>query len=427
MNTPARVASFSTANPHALATILEASETKKIIACHDIFDMTGIKLWTRNQPVSQELQRKLLDRQLRQPLESCLMAEDGVTPHSLALSLKTLLAQDTPLTQLLQPHADKLAHEATHIPLHSVAQLLLTAAQASRPDTYDHAVQAMALNGALMIEHGGSLHDVRLAMLCGLLHDLGEMYIAPQFNEADADRALDFQSYLQLVVHPHIGYLLITQLTNYPPIVARAVAEHHEHLDGSGYPHNLQHGQISPQGRLLAVTEHALNALRGDPAHLVRTSVALRVVPGEFDLRWVGLITNTERTQKALESTVSDEAISAKLHQLDQAMLTAEDHASALMTTAESPALKDALSLAQHLLSRLRLGWNTSGLWSEEAIAHQDAAELEAIAQELQFRLRSIQRAVMLRAGKLQPDDLHRLRLLCENLGDAQPGQHLVS
>src|ERR1700761_3153958 len=45
---------FGRANPHALAAILEASETKRIIAATDIFDISGIKLWARNQPVSAE-------------------------------------------------------------------------------------------------------------------------------------------------------------------------------------------------------------------------------------------------------------------------------------------------------------------------------------------------------------------------------------
>ena len=66
MNTSAQPQSFTTANTHALATILEASQTKSIIASTDIFDVSGTKLWARDQPVSQALQRKLLDRQLRQ-------------------------------------------------------------------------------------------------------------------------------------------------------------------------------------------------------------------------------------------------------------------------------------------------------------------------------------------------------------------------
>ena len=56
---------FRQANPHALATILEASETRRIMAATDIFDISGTKLWASDQPVSAALQRKLLDRQTR--------------------------------------------------------------------------------------------------------------------------------------------------------------------------------------------------------------------------------------------------------------------------------------------------------------------------------------------------------------------------
>ena len=167
MNAPARPAGFTTANPHALTTILEASQTKRIIASRDIFDLSGTKLWARDLPVSQALQRKLLDRQLRQPLETCLLAEDGVTSHSLVESTKTLLDRVTPLTILLRPYADKLVREVGHLPLHSVVQLLLTAGQASRPESFDHAVQAMVLNGAMVMAHGGDTQALRVAMVCG--------------------------------------------------------------------------------------------------------------------------------------------------------------------------------------------------------------------------------------------------------------------
>jgi hypothetical protein len=414
--TPAHAAHFATANPHALATILEASQTKRIIATRDIFDLQGVKLWARDLPVSEALQRKLLDRKLRQPLESCLLAEDGVTAHSLVQAIAALIERDTPLAVLLRPCAAKIVREAAHLPLHSVAQLLLTAGQATRPESFDHAVEAMALNGALMIHHGGSTQDLRLAMLSGLLHDLGEMYIAPQYTEADADRALDLQSYQQLVVHPHVGHLLLAQLTDYPAPIARAVAEHHERLDGSGYPHGLQREQVSPLGRLLCVTEATLAVLRGPHPQLARASVALRVVPGEFDLGWVGCIAGAAQSQPALRADVSPHEIETRLTALDAAFQVAHDCAKALIGSAESPALKDALGLTQHLLAKLRAGWNASGLWSQQVVTAQDAAEVEAIEDELHFRLRCIQRAALLRAGKLPPTDMRRLNLLCDQL-----------
>ncbi|MFZ5547323.1 MAG: HD-GYP domain-containing protein [Pseudomonadota bacterium] len=409
-----QAATFSTANQHALATILEASQTKNIIASRDIFDISGIKLWARDQPVSAALQRKLLDRQLRNPLESCLLAEDGVTAYSLVQAAEAVLERPTALTALVRPHAARIVKEVAHLPLHSVPQLLLTACQASRPALFDHAVQAMVLCGAMMDAEAGSTAELRMAMLAGLLHDLGEMYIDPRYGEADADRELDILSYQQLVVHPHVGHLLIAQLTNYPAALPRAIAEHHERLDGSGYPHGLQRDGISPLGRMLAVAEGTLGVLRAtERPHLARASVSLRVVPGEFDLNWVRAIEAAARAQPLRSASLSLPAVQSRLGRLDTALQVAQASADALAPKAESPGFKGAVLLAQHLLARLRLGWNASGLWSPDAVAAHDAAEVEAIEGELIFRLRAIERAARLRAGELAPGESARLDELC--------------
>lgn len=417
MSTPHRAASaFTTANPHALATILEASETRRIIAATDIFDLAGTKLWARNQPVSAELQRKLLDRKLREPLEACLLAEDGVTPASLGTALNELIEHDVRLAPLLRPHASKLLREVTHLHLHPVAQLLLSASQAARPAAFDHAIAAMGLAGALMAQHGGQTPDIRLAMLCGLLHDLGEMYIAPEFGEADADRELDTLSYRQLVVHPHVGLLLVAQLTNYPGAVARAVAEHHERLDGSGYPHRLSGDRISVLGRLVAVTDAALAALRSPHDALPRASVALRAVPGEFDLVWVGTLVRAARGEPMLPPVMEPADIRARREALGEVLGCAEDNIALLSVGDRSPAMRAALELAAFLVARLRVGWNESGLWHPQAATGVDAAEVEAMEDELYFRLRAVQRAVTMKAGELPAEEAAALAALCESL-----------
>jgi hypothetical protein len=274
----------------------------------------------------------------------------------------------------------------------------------------------MALAGALMVAHGGSTAELRVAMLAGLLHDLGEMYIDPRYGEADADRTLDLPSYRHLVVHPHVGQLLITQLTEYPAVLGRAIAEHHERLDGSGYPHALQRDSVSSLGRLLAVTESALGVLRGERPELSRVSIALRVVPGEFDLTWLGPIAAAVQSPAARGAEPDVAQVQARLTRLDGAMQAAQYRAAALVSTAESPALKGALELTQYLLGRLRTGWYASGLWSSEAVTAQDAAEVESVEDELFFRLHAIERAAQLRAGELSLPDANRLDLLCDSL-----------
>jgi len=142
-------------------------------------------------------------------------------------------------------------------------------------------------------------------------------------------------------------------------------------------------------------------------------------VPGEFDLTWVGCFGDAARAQPALVARLTTAEIQDRLGRLDAAMQSAQFSVSTLMLAARTPALKDALGLAQHLLGRLRAGWNASGLWSDQAVASQDAAEVEAVEDELLFRLRAIERAAVLRAGELPEEDAQRLRRLCESLAPA--------
>ena len=85
--------------------------------------------------------------------------------------------------------------------------------------------------------------------------------------------------------------------------------------------------------------------------------------------------------------------------------------------------MKEALQLAQHLLGRLRAGWFASGLWSSVAIVAKDAAEVEAVKDELFFRLRSIERAARLCAGDAQGADAQRMAQLGSALrsGESAP------
>jgi len=413
MSTSAADTDFKVANPHALATILEASETRSIIASSDIFDINGMKLWARNQPVSQDLQRKLMDRSLRKPLETCLVAEDGVTPASLQAAMRKLLETESPLTPLLRPHAAALLKGSAAVRLHSVVQLLLSAVETARPAAFAHALDAMAVAGALMNAQGGDERLVSQAMTAGLLHDVGEMYIAPDYGEADAALSLDIETYRQLVVHPHIGQLLLGQLTDYPKDIVRAVAEHHERLDGSGYPHCLSGAQLSPLGKLLSAMEEALAALRLPGANLHHASVALRVVPGEFDEHLAGPLAAAARVVAPLTARQSGEDLLHQLAQLDFSLQGAMNRLDLMLPDAPSPGLQRAADLSRHLLHKLRQGWNESGLWGPGAIGVDQIAEAEAVQDALSRRLGHIERAARLAAGELSGEELDALDGFC--------------
>ena len=173
---------------------------------------------------------------------------------------------------------------------------------------------------------------------------------------------------------------------------------------------------MSPQGRLLAVTEGVLGALRSSYDGLLHASVALRAVPGEFDLHWVGQVSRAACAQPPSPAVMEVGDIQARLDALGQVLTKAEVKVAQLAEQAQLPALQDTLGLAQFLLGRLRTGWNESGLWNPQALVNADAAEVEALEDELYFRLRGVQRAALLQAGPLPAQEAAQLGELCESL-----------
>lgn len=139
-------------------------------------------------------------------------------------------------------------------------------------------------------------------------------------------------------------------------------------------------------------------------------------MPGEFDLNWIGAIEAAARAEPPHRPRITTADVQARLARLDDALRVAEAKVAELAPRAEAPPPKNAIALVRHLLGRLRLGWNASGLWSATAVSVRDAAEVEAIEDELIFRLRGIERTALLRAGELAPGDAGRLEHLCLSL-----------
>jgi hypothetical protein len=408
------------ANPDALSAIVKASETYSIIASQDIVDARGIKLWAKGQPVSAALQQRLLDRTLQRPLEACLAAEDGVTLLSLKEDLKAYLDEDTPLSVALRPWAPVLLEQIKQLPLHSVAQLVLTAAMATRPHTLPHAVAAMALAGAMAVGQR-SVMDVRLAMLGGLLHDIGEMYIQPQY--LDYAGPLDLLGHKHLLVHPRVAQRLLSTTTDYPESLCRAIGEHHERLDGSGYPARLATNDISPLGRMLAVVDVTMGIFGRSPhAPLTRACFALRVVPGEFDPQWSNLICSAAHAAgEALPAGPAQARPlqSLQLAQIDQRTQQAQQLRAMLKQQGRVGASVDIVEATLHRLGRLRVAWYALGFWGLDPsteLSPLEWFELEMAGNELQWRLRQLQRECLLMAERLDEPDKARLEPLWQGL-----------
>jgi HD-GYP domain-containing protein (c-di-GMP phosphodiesterase class II) len=88
--------------------------------------------------------------------------------------------------------------------------------------------------------------------LGGLLHDMGKLSVPDSILGKPA--ALTDSEYDVIKHHPESGERLLTEL-GFGPEIRRLVLDHHERIDGSGYPRGLADGALDLETRILAVCD----------------------------------------------------------------------------------------------------------------------------------------------------------------------------
>lgn len=94
-------------------------------------------------------------------------------------------------------------------------------------------------------------------------HDVGLFSVREKILEKAS--ALTGDEIALIREHPQIGYQLL-QIVDFPWPVAEIVLQHHEHIDGSGYPNNLTGKKIRIEARIICVAE-AVEAITSNRPH----------------------------------------------------------------------------------------------------------------------------------------------------------------
>ena len=95
------------------------------------------------------------------------------------------------------------------------------------------------------------IHTIKIA---GILHDIGKIRIPTSIiNRPGKLLDVEFQ---MIKIHPQVGYDILKNIPSPWPF-AKAVLQHHEKLDGSGYPARLKDDEIMLEAKILTVADVA--------------------------------------------------------------------------------------------------------------------------------------------------------------------------
>lgn len=145
------------------------------------------------------------------------------------------------------------------------------------PYTTGHQQRVAILASAIAANMGLDEDTVEGIRIAGLLHDIGKIYVPSEFLTKPG--VLPEEEYNVIKTHPLRGFEILKEI-EFPWPVASIVLQHHEKINGSGYPYSLEGEEIRLESRILCVA---------DVVEAMGTNRPYRISPGiDEALREIG-------------------------------------------------------------------------------------------------------------------------------------------
>jgi PAS domain S-box-containing protein/putative nucleotidyltransferase with HDIG domain len=125
-------------------------------------------------------------------------------------------------------------------------------AESRDPYTAGHQRRVAKLAVAIAGEMGLSEDRIDLIRMGSLIHDIGKIYI-PSSILTKPSRLGDLELEM-MKTHPTVGYEILSKV-DFIPVIVDIVYQHHERMDGSGYPLGISGEKIFLESRIVAVAD----------------------------------------------------------------------------------------------------------------------------------------------------------------------------
>ncbi len=179
----------------------------------------------------------------------------------ICLSLREVIIRGQKIKQVNEALQDLMSSNSLGKNLEELVQVIASTIEMRDPYTSGHQRRVSQLGVAIGNKLGLPERNLIGIKLAGLIHDLGKMRIPIEIltkpgKLSDAEQSL-------IREHPTFAYEALKDL-NAPWPLAKIVWQHHERIDGTGYPNQLTKDEILIEARILAVADvvEAMSAMR---------------------------------------------------------------------------------------------------------------------------------------------------------------------
>lgn len=120
-------------------------------------------------------------------------------------------------------------------------------------NVFQHTLNVFALSMLMGLKNHFPVDRLIVLAEASLLHDIGKKFLPKEIF--DNFRNLDEEGKKTYEQHPLFGYEYLHSLGKFPNEVERIILQHHEKLDGSGYPNKLKGQDIHKMAQIIAIAD----------------------------------------------------------------------------------------------------------------------------------------------------------------------------
>ena len=146
----------------------------------------------------------------------------------------------------------KLSNKKLARIIDEVITALANTVESRDPYTFGHQEKVAKITEKITRKMGFSESSIKALCMAATIHDIGKIYVPSEFLTKPGK--LSDIEFSVIKTHSDVGYHIIKDI-EFEYAIAEIVRQHHERIDGSGYPRGLAGEEIMLEARILAVAD----------------------------------------------------------------------------------------------------------------------------------------------------------------------------
>lgn len=248
-------------------------DTNTVVATADICNAQGQLLVPIGAKIDEAATNRIVNVELLKPIEECVAIENDLGAKRLKIKIMEYVFADpflaeinmlNDVSRLLQGCCE--AYE--HYPL---LRQKMTVMSIVLKRTFQNALFSSWFSVLLSSKYRPDEQYAHCAFIAALTHDIGLMHITPDILLKE--KKLTTHEIKQIHTHPIIGYRILSGVSSLPDAIAVGVKEHHENIDGTGFPAGKMGKTFNEFGRLIHLLDNAFGVYEKHVKPLERSVV----------------------------------------------------------------------------------------------------------------------------------------------------------